>query len=241
MSNQTQTQPRVLIVVTSHDALGSTGRKTGFYFDEMAHPYWAFRDAGYAVDIASIKGGQAPADPGSVGTPDQRAAAVERFLSDPDSMAKLEGSLAIATIDPARYDAVFLPGGHGTMWDFTSPVLADVIGKAWDRGAVIGAVCHGPAGLVGAKRADGAPLVAGMAVNSFTDSEEAAAGLTDVMPFLLEARLRELGARFEATANFQSHAVRDGRLVTGQNPRSVPRVAHLMLEALADQPVATAA
>ena len=233
-------QPQVLIVVTSCDALGSTGRKTGFYFDEMAAPYWAFREAGYTVDIASMAGGKAPADPGSVGEAGKRAAAVERFMSDPASMALLEATLPVEQVDGPAYAAVFLPGGHGTMWDFDNPTLGRVISAAWAAGAVVGAVCHGPAGLVTARRADGQPLVAGMTVNSFTDAEEAAAGLTDVVPFLLETRLRELGARFEAGPNFQTYAVRDGRLVTGQNPRSATRVAELMLAALADQQAAAA-
>jgi putative intracellular protease/amidase len=232
----TSTPNKVVIVVTSCSELGATGRKTGFYFDEMATPYWALVDAGYDVEIASIKGGRAPWDPGSYGEDGQRPASVQRFINDAFSMAKLRESSTVGSLDAAAYRAVFLPGGHGTMWDFTDSKLAELVGHAWDNGAVVGAVCHGPAGLLHAKRADGRPLVEGLAVNSFTDAEEAAVQLADVVPFLLETELRNRGARFECTGNFLAHAVRDGRLVTGQNPRSVEHVARLMLEALAKQP-----
>lgn len=225
---------KVLIVVTSHGNLGDTGRKTGFYYDEMSVPYWALTDAGYAVEIASIKGGTPPYDLGSYGEDGKRPAAVQRFLDDPASMTKINATIAIAEVDPAAYDAVFLPGGHGTMWDFTDPALATVIGKAWDNGTVIGAVCHGPAGLINAVRSDGLPLVQGLRVNSFTDEEERAVDLADVVPFLTETELRKRGGLFESVANFEAHAVRDGRLVTGQNPKSAEKVAALMLEALAE-------
>lgn len=225
---------QALIIVTSHDRLGSTGRKTGFYYDEMAVPYWALVDAGLEVHLASIAGGVAPADPGSLGSADDRPPAVTRFLADADAVEKIHNTRRIDDIDPDRYSVVFLPGGHGTMWDFPeSQALATVIGRAYDNGAVIGAVCHGPAGLVAARRADGRPLVEGLRVNSFTNAEEAAVGLTEIVPFLLESRLRELGGRFESAPNFQPKAVRDGRLITGQNPASAPLVAEEMLRALA--------
>jgi putative intracellular protease/amidase len=191
-------------------------------------------DAGYAVEIASIKGGKAPYDAGSYGESGKRPAAVQRFIDDAASMSKINATSAISAIKATDYAAVFMPGGHGTMWDFTDATLAAVIGAAWDNGAVIGAVCHGPAALVHAKRADGTPLVAGLKVNSFTDAEEAAVGLTDVVPFLIETELRKHGAKFEGASNFQSHAVRDGRLVTGQNPKSVPAISALLVEALAE-------
>lgn len=227
---------KVLIVVTSHTRLGETGRATGFYFDEMAAPYYTLADAGHAVDIASIQGGAAAHDPGSVSAdPARRPAAVRRFLADPAAMAKLNATHAIDAVDPAGYDAIFLPGGHGAMWDFpTSPALARAVGSIFDAGGVVGAVCHGPAGLVNARRADGQPLVAGLRVNSFTDAEEAAVEMTQVMPFLLQTRLSEQGGRFEAGANFTAQAVRDGRLVTGQNPMSVEAVSTLMVQALAE-------
>jgi putative intracellular protease/amidase len=233
---------RVLIVLTSHATLGETGRATGFYFDEMAAPYYALLDAGHRVDIASIKGGAAVHDPGSIKpNPAERPAAVQRFLADPDAMAKLSATPAVDTVDPSRYDAVFLPGGHGTMYDFpTSAELATLVGRVYDRGGVIGAVCHGPAGLVNAKRADGEPLVAGLRVNSFTDAEEAAVGLTNAMPFLLERQLRQLGAKFEGAPNFTAKVVRDGRLVTGQNPMSAEAVGQHLVQALAEHSTVSA-
>jgi putative intracellular protease/amidase len=226
---------KALIILTSHDQLGNTGRATGFYFDEMATPYWDLVDAGYAVDIASVKGGKAPYDIGSYGEEGKRAASVQRFIDDAASMTKITLSPPLSAIKVDDYAAIFLPGGHGTMWDFTDPQLAKLVGSAWDHGAVIGAVCHGPAALVHAKKADGTPVVAGLKVNSFTNAEEEAVGLTEIVPFLLETELRRRGAKFEGTSNFQAHAVRDGQLVTGQNPRSAKGVATLMLEALADQ------
>lgn len=226
----------VLIVVTSHTVLGNTGRPTGFYFDEMAAPYYAFLDAGHEVHIASIKGGAAAHDSSSLNVDEsKRPAAVRRFLADADAMDKLKGTRRIDDIDPNDYTAIFLPGGHGTMWDFpTSKALGTAVGSIYDAGGYVGAVCHGPAGLVEAKRADGKALVDGLRINSFTDAEEAAINLTEVMPFLLESRLTQLGGRFEGGANFSAQAVRDGRLVTGQNPMSVELVSSFMVEALAE-------
>lgn len=229
------THPKALIVLTSHNRLGDTGRATGFYFDEMATPYWDLVDAGYSVDIASIKGGKAPFDLGSFGEDGKRATSVQRFIDDAASTAKINSTLPIDQINATDYEAIFLPGGHGTMWDFTDQRLAKLVGDAWDIGAVIGSVCHGPAALVHAQKSDGTPIVAGLKVNSFTDAEENAVGLTSVVPFLLETELRKRGAIFENSGNFESHAVRDGQLVTGQNPRSVKAVSVLMLEALAAQ------
>lgn len=228
---------KVLIVLTSHTQLGSTGKPTGFYFDEMAVPYWALVDAGHTVEIASIKGGAAVHDPASVkADPTQRPAAVQRFLTDPAAMAKLAATAPIAEVDHVRHDAIFLPGGHGTMYDFPqNEALAAAVGAIFDRGGVVGAVCHGPAGLLGAKRADGQPLVTGLKVNSFTDAEEAAVGLTTTMPFLLKAQLKALGARFEGAPDFTAKAVRDGRLVTGQNPMSAELVAQHLVEALTER------
>lgn len=224
---------RALVILTSHDRLGDAGRATGFYYEELATPYWALTDAGLNVDIASIKGGPAPHDPGSLGAAGSRPASVERFVGDGAAMAKLNASRKVDELRAEDYDVFFLPGGHGTMWDLpVSTALAGLLGRAFDQGKVIGAVCHGPAGLVAARRADGRPIVDGKRVNSFTDAEEAAVGLTQVVPFLLESRLRALGARFEGAGNFQPHAVRDGTLVTGQNPMSSALVAAEMLKAL---------
>lgn len=232
----------ILIVVTSHDTFGGTGRPTGFHWEELATPYWMFRDAGFEVELASIRAGVAPQDPGSFkDDPAARPASVQRFVEDTSAMSALRSTRAVTELDSANYAAVFLPGGHGTMWDLpTSDALARLLGEAFDRGAMIGAVCHGPAGLVAAKRADGQAIVHGLRVNAFTDAEERAIDADAIVPFLLESRLRELGARFEGGPNFQPYAVRDGNLVTGQNPQSALMVAQQMLAAL-QAPVTAAA
>lgn len=226
---------KVLIVATSHDRLGETGEKTGFYWEELAAPYWVFVDAGCEVEIASMAGGEPAADPKSVSREGQRVAAVERFTADPAAMAKLAGAKAVAAVDPVGFDAVFLAGGHGAMWDMPDhPALGRLIGAIHGQNGVVAAVCHGPAGLVGPKAPDGSPLVAGKRVAGFTDEEERMVGLTQVVPFLLESRMRELGAFPEPGPAFQPKAVRDGRLVTGQNPMSSDAAAGLVLEALRD-------
>lgn len=224
--------PKILIVLTSHAVLGETGRPTGFYWEELAVPYWAFRDAGAEVVLASIAGGAPPADPAST---EEESDAVRRFRADPAAMAALAATAPVADLPAGDFAGVFLPGGHGTMWDLPgSAALAALVGTLFDAGRPVGAVCHGPAGLLEAKRADGRPIVAGRRVNGFTDEEEAKAGLTEVVPFLLETRLRALGGRFEGGAPFTPFALRDGNLVTGQNPMSSAPAAKLMLEALAE-------
>ncbi|MEM1046405.1 MAG: type 1 glutamine amidotransferase domain-containing protein [Pseudomonadota bacterium] len=229
-ASQTKT---ALIVLTSVDRIPGTDRPTGFYMDEMATPYFALRDRGIAIRFATISGGKPPIDPGSLGSEGDRKPNVQRFLDDADAMTALAEARPVAEFDATAFDLVFLPGGHGTMWDFAqSQALAALIGRAFDRGAVIGAVCHGPAGLVSATTASGRPIVEGRKINAFTDSEERAVQLEDTVPYLLESALREKGALFEGTDDFQSHAVRDGRLVTGQNPASVERVADLLIQAL---------
>ncbi|MGJ3264811.1 MAG: type 1 glutamine amidotransferase domain-containing protein [Salinarimonas sp.] len=231
---------RILIVLTSHATLGTTGRPTGFYYEELAAPYYALVDAGHTVEIASIAGGAPKADPASLDAEEaKRPQAVRRLLADAAAMDALTRTAAVATIDPAAYDAVFLPGGHGTMWDFPeSDALTRAISAIYARGGVVGAVCHGPAGLLGATRPDGRPLVEGLRVNGFTDEEEDKVGLASVVPFLLESRLVAQGARFEKAGPFEPFAVRDGRLVTGQNPMSSEPTVALMLEALAEARVA---
>lgn len=222
----------VLIITTSHGVLGDTGKPTGLYWEELATPYWLFKDHGMDVQLASIMGGRPPVDPQSERS--DESPDVRRFLDDIGAMQGLDLTAAIDDIDPAAYQMIFLPGGHGTMWDLPdNPALGALLAAAYAGGAVIGAVCHGPAGLIGVNDADGEPLVAGRTISAFTDDEERAAGLDGVVPFLLESRLRELGAIFtRSEENWAPHAVRDGRLVTGQNPASSQRVANLMIEAL---------
>lgn len=231
----TGTAIKILLVLTSQATMGDDPRPTGVWFEELSTPYYAFVDAGAEVDIASIAGGKIPVDPHSLEADGKNPPSVERFLKDKAAMAKLEGSYKIDGISPAGYSAVFLPGGHGTMWDLPkSDKLANLLSTAWADGKVVSAVCHGPAGLVNVRDTNGQPLVAGRRVSAFTNSEEDKAGLTDKVPFLLETRIRELGARYERGEDFQPFAVRDGRLVTGQNPASSGEVARLVLEAIAE-------
>jgi putative intracellular protease/amidase len=228
-------RPRILIAVTSHDRLGSEGDPpTGVWIEELAVPWLRFADAGAHIMLASPRGGVVPIDPKSVKPVGQNHALVERFLADEDAQRQCSAAVALSVLDMRDFDAVFFPGGHGTMWDL--PVNSDVrrlVEQASNAGKVVAAVCHGPAALVGARLPDGRPLVSGRRVAAFTDTEEAAAGLTDVVPFLLEARLRALGAQFERVADWQPFAVRDGRLITGQNPASSQAVADHVLAAIA--------
>lgn len=224
---------KVLIVLTSHAVLGNTGQPTGLWLEELSTPYYAFVDAGVQVDIVSIRGGEVPIDPHSKKPEGQNPESVERFLKDAAAMQAIKASKTVDAVSADGYDAVFLPGGHGTMWDMPdNPVLAALLSKAWSNGMVVAAVCHGPAGLVGAKDAEGKPIVAGRRVSAFSNSEEVAAGLDKTVPFLLESRIRDLGAHYESGPNFQPFAVRDGNLVTGQNPTSSEEVARLVLEAV---------
>lgn len=227
----------ILMILTSQATMGDDPRPTGVWFEELATPYYAFVDAGAQVDIASIAGGKIPIDPHSLAAESKNPPSVERFLKDAAAMQKIEDSIKIDGLSTAGYAAVFLPGGHGTMWDLPgSARLADLLSAAWADGKVVSAVCHGPAGLINVKDINGQPLVAGRRVAAFTDSEEAAAGLTDKVPFLLETRIRELGAKYESGPDFQTFAVRDGKLVTGQNPASSVEVARLVLQAIHDAP-----
>lgn len=211
------TAPRILIVVTSHAELGNTGKKTGFWLEELAVPYRELTGAGAQVDIASPLGGKPPADPGSMKEP---AGEIAEFLRDPEAMRKLDATLRVDQITD-RYDAVFVAGGHGVMWDLaTSPAVAELLSRTYRAGGVVAAVCHGPAALVNAHKGDGTPLVAGHRFTAFSNEEETAAGLTEVVPFLLESRLSDQGGKYEHTAKWQPFAVRDGQLVTGQNPAS---------------------
>ena len=229
---KTLTAMKVLLVVTSHSQLGSTKEPTGFWLEELAAPYAEFTKAGVQVDIASPLGGKAPADPRSEKEPSE---ATRAFLSDAAAKKKLENTLVLEKVKES-YDAYFVVGGHGVMWDLaTHAPLHTLLTAAYARGAVVSAVCHGPAALVGVKAPDGKPLVAGKRVVAFTNAEEKAMKLDTVVPFPLETRLREQGARFESGPMWNSFAVRDGRLVTGQNPASSAAVAREVLAALREK------
>lgn len=221
----------ILLVCTSTADLGNTGRQTGIWMEELAAPYHAFKDAGYGVLIASPKGGQPPVDPGSLAT-GMRGAVVDRFEADPEATAAMQGSTrldAIMGMEP--FVGVFLVGGHGAMWDFPNDAaLGRLLQQAAAQEKAIGAVCHGVAGLLAA----GVPgSLKGRSVAGFSNAEEAAVGLTEVVPFLLETRLGEAGFRYSSGAAFSSHVVTDGALVTGQNPQSSEAVARAMCAVLA--------
>ncbi|MBN0043414.1 type 1 glutamine amidotransferase domain-containing protein [Streptomyces actuosus] len=215
--------PKVLFALTSHDRLGDTGRSTGFYVPEVAHPAEVFRAAGWDIAFVSVAGGTPPRDGIK---PDDTVTA--RFLAAHE--AELSATPTADRLDPGDYDVVFFAGGHGTMWDFPkAEALARLAAGVYERGGVVAAVCHGPAALVNLTLDDGTHLVAGKRVSAFTNEEEAAVGLADVVPFALETALIERGADFTKAGNFAEHAVADGRLVTGQNPASAARVAELAI------------
>lgn len=212
---------RILILSTASDMLGETGKPTGVWYEELATPYYAFLDAGHDIKLVTLGGKAVPIDPGSDVVGEEAPASVTRFRSDTVALALLANPGRLEDEDMTGYDALYIPGGHGAMYDLAeSDLVAGAIGRAWDAGAVVASVCHGPAAFVQAVDAAGAPIVKGRKVSAFTDSEERAVGLAEAVPFLLETRLRELGAEFEAVEDWQPHAVADGRLVTGQNPAS---------------------
>ncbi|WP_420328903.1 type 1 glutamine amidotransferase domain-containing protein [Mameliella sp.] len=224
---------RILILSTASDVLGETGKPTGVWYEELATPYYAFLDAGHQVKLVTLGGKAVPIDPNSDVTGDDAPASVTRFRADAEATELLENPGKLEDEDVTTYDALYIPGGHGAMYDLaTSDLVAKVIGTAWDNGKVVASVCHGPAAFAQAVDANGDPIVRGRKVSAFTDSEEHGVGLADAVPFLLETRLRELGANFESVADWQPHAVADGRLVTGQNPASSEAAAEKVLALL---------
>ncbi|MBJ6751671.1 type 1 glutamine amidotransferase domain-containing protein [Geomonas anaerohicana] len=223
---------KILMVVTSHDKLGDTGEKTGFWLEELAAPYYVFRDAGAKVTIASPKGGMPPVDPKS-NLPDNETEATRRFKSDQAAQDDLAHSLRLHEVSVNDYDAVFFPGGHGPLWDLAVDPDAIALIEAFTRAdKPIGAVCHAPAVLGDVTGADGDFLVRGKRVTGFTNAEEEAVGLTDVVPFLLEDRLKERGAQFRHGEMWGPYTEVDGRLVTGQNPASSAPAAEALLKVL---------
>lgn len=222
----------VLMVLTSHDRLGDTGEKTGFWLEEFAAPYYVLRDAGAAITLASPKGGQPPLDPRSDAT-DAQTPATERFKSDEAAQRLLASTTPLAEIKADAFDAVFFPGGHGPMWDLAESADARRLIEAFAAaGRPIAAVCHAPAVFRHTRAASGAPLVSGRRVTGFTNSEEDAVGLRNVVPFLLEEMLKANGGVYESGPDWGVHVVRDGNLVTGQNPASSEAAAHALLEML---------
>ena len=223
---------KILMVLTSHDKLGNTGRKTGFWLEEFAAPYYTFLDAGATITLASPKGGQPPIDPVS-DTPEGRTDWTRRFGQDPAAQAVLANTSRLADVKAEDYDAVFYPGGHGPMWDLAEdPLSIALIEAFYGAGKPVAAVCHAP-GVLHRVKFQGQPLVNGKRVTGFTNSEEDAVQLTKVVPFLVEDELKRLGGLYEKAADWASFVVTDGRLVTGQNPASSRAGAEALLKLLA--------
>lgn len=222
----------ILMVLTSHNELGNTGKKTGFWLEEFAAPYYVFKDAGVNVTLVSPDGGQPPLDPKS-DAPDSQTAATRRFKSDSAAQAALAQTGKLSTVTADEFDAVFYPGGHGPLWDLAEDKNSiRLIEKMSSDGKFITAVCHAPGVLRHVKAADGSPFVKGKNVTGFTNSEEAAAQLTDVVPFLVESELVKNGGNFSQGGDWQAHVVVDGKLITGQNPASSEPAAQELLKQL---------
>lgn len=222
-----QSGRKVLIVVTSHDKLGRTGKKTGYYLPEVTHPYFQLVKAGFQVDIASIKGGLAPMDESSRDLSDSLNL---KFLATREHDRKLQQTLKLSDLRPSDYSAIIFAGGHGTMWDFPENESVRRLSAAiYEEGGIVAAVCHGPAALLNIRLSNGRYLVDGKRVTAFTNREEEAAKLTRVMPFLLETELVKRGAVFESAGLWQKKVVVDQRLVTGQNPASAEELGRVLV------------
>jgi putative intracellular protease/amidase len=223
---------KILMVLTSHDQLGNTGRKTGFWLEEFAAPYFVLRDAGVELTLASPKGGQPPIDPKS-DLPENQTPAMTRFKQDTEAQKQLSQTVKLSDMKSADFDSIFYVGGHGPMWDLVdNPDSIALIESFYNSGKPVAAVCHSSA-VFHRVMFQGEPLVKGRRVTGFTNGEEAAVNLTHVVPFLVEEELRRVGGLYEKAADWASFAVVDGRVVTGQNPASSTAAANALLEVLA--------
>ncbi len=221
---------KILIVLTSHDQLGETGKKTGFWLEEFVAPYYVLKDAGTIITLASSKGGQPPLDPKS-DLPENLTEVTKRFRTDKVAQAELANTKKISDMSADDFDAVFYPGGHGPMWDMPNNAASIALIEAFVKaGKPVGAVCHAPAALVNVRGKDGGYLVKNKRVTGFSNEEEAAVGLTAVVPFLLEDRLKERGGLYSKGENWTPYVQVDGKIVTGQNPASSGAVAKELLK-----------
>lgn len=221
---------KILMVLTSHDQLGETGKKTGFWLEEFASPYYVFKDAKAEVTLASPNGGQPPLDPKS-DEPDFQTEATKRFKGDVDAQAALANTLRLSDISSENYDAVFYPGGHGPLWDLAEDRSSiALIESMYASGKPVAAVCHASAVLNHAKTSDGIPLVEGRSVTGFSNTEEDAVQLSEIVPFLVEDELKARGANYSKADDWHPYAITDGNLITGQNPASSDLVAKVVLE-----------
>ena len=226
---------KILFVLTSHSELGNTGKKTGFWIEEFAAPYYVLADAGAVITIASPAGGQPPVDPKSEAA-DAQTPATKRFYKDNEAIDKVAFSIQLSDIKAEDYDAVFYPGGHGPLWDLANDSFSiRLIEEFYNTQKPIAFVCHSPAALIKVKSEDGEPLVKGKKVTGFSDTEEEVVGLTTVVPFLLEEELKKLGADYSKGADWGSYTQQDGLLITGQNPGSSEGVAKLLSKAIIDK------
>ncbi|KAA0013811.1 type 1 glutamine amidotransferase domain-containing protein [Billgrantia pellis] len=224
--------PRILMVLTSHDRLGDTGEPTGFWLEELAAPYYACLDAGAEVVLASPKGGKPPLDPKS-DAEESRTEATRRFQQDDEAQQALANTRRLSEVSADDFDAVFYPGGHGPLWDLVDDADSiRLIEAFWAQQKPVSAVCHAPIALIHAHDTHGEPIIRGRDVTGFTNGEEAAVGLTDVVPHLVEDALIAGGARYSKADDFAPYTRRDGQLITGQNPASSEPTARLLLEAL---------
>lgn len=223
---------KILMVLTSHDELGDTGRKTGFWLEELAAPYYTFKDAGAEITLASPKGGQPPLDPVS-NSADFQTDDTRRFEADAEANVALANTVRLADVLEADYDTVFYPGGHGPLWDLTEDPQSAALIEAFNvAGKPFALVCHAPGILRDVKEADGQPLVKGKKVTGFTNAEEEGVGLTQIVPYLVEDVLKQKGGMFTAGPDWGSFVVRDGQLITGQNPASSSEAARRLIAAL---------
>lgn len=220
---------KILMVLTSHDRLGDTGNKTGFWLEEFAAPYYVFKDAGCEVTLASPRGGQPPLDPSS-DADDAQTEATKRFKGDKAAQGDLAHTAVLSTVSAEGFDALFYPGGHGPLWDLAEDASSvKLIESFFSSDRPVGAVCHAPAVFKHPKGADGKPLVSGKTVTGFTNTEEEGVGLTKVVPFLVEDMLKANGANYRKGVDWASFVVTDGKLVTGQNPASSEEAARKLL------------
>ncbi|MCH5319377.1 MAG: type 1 glutamine amidotransferase domain-containing protein [Paramuribaculum sp.] len=218
---------KILFVVTSHAQLGDTGKKTGYFLSEVTHP-WSVLGDKFEIDVVSPKGGRPPVDGFDLSDPINR-----RFWNDPDWQDKMSATMTPDQVNADDYRAIFYAGGHGAMWDFPdNKELARIAASIYERGGIVSAVCHGPAGLVNILLSDGTNLVKGRKVDSFTNAEEEANGTAAIVPFMLQTALTDKGAEFESAAPFTDHVVTDGRLITGQNPMSALSLGQTLLAAM---------
>jgi putative intracellular protease/amidase len=223
---------KVLFVLTSHDELGDTGKKTGFWVEEFAGPYYTLSDKGVEITLATPKGGKAPIDPSS-DSPDAATEFTKRFDEDKEAQERINTTHQLADIDAANYDAVFYPGGHGPLWDLANDATSIKLIETFNsQEKPVAFVCHAPAALKSVKGTDGSPLVKGRTVTGFTNTEEAAVQLTDVVPFLVEDMLKENGGIYSKGADWSEYVLQDGNLITGQNPASSVKVAELLFAAV---------